>query len=116
MNMDFTSIIDLIILICGFYCIYTAYLMKTNREIKAGWLISSQINIEACKDKDGYIDFMWKRTVAFGIIVLIYSGVGLINSYVTPLNSVIVFGSMGVFFIALIWFAVLSSKSVKRFF
>lgn len=114
--MDIFSLIDFIVLGCGVYSLYTVYAMKQTGEIKTGWLISNQIDVKACKDKEGYIDFISVRTVILGIIIIIYGGIGIINSYLITLPSFLIYGSMIVFFICLIWFAVSSSKANKIYF
>lgn len=114
--MDFFSIIDLIVLGCGIYSLYTVYEMKKTGEIKTGWLISNQIDIKSCNDKAGYIDYISSRTIILGIIIIIYGAIGSINSFVVELPSFLIYGSMIVFFICLIWFAISSSKANKIYF
>lgn len=114
--MDIFSLIDIVVLGCGVYSLYTVYAMKQTGEIKKGWLISNQIDVDTCKDKEGYINFISIRTIILGIIIIIYGGIGVINSYLFELPSSLIYGSMIVFFICLIWFAVSSSKANKVYF
>lgn len=47
------SILDIMILACGLYMLYSAYLMKTRGELKSGWLVSKNINLS--KDRKSVV-------------------------------------------------------------
>lgn len=112
--MEFGGLIDGIILACGFYMIYSAYLMKTKGELKVGWLVSKNINLERSKDIPGYIDYMYSKVIAFAICTIIYGGIGLYSTFYTPLGIIQV-ASFGIFFVIVVLFAIISTKATKKY-
>lgn len=112
---NFYSIIDIIVLGCGLYCIYSAYKMKTKGDISSSILFSNTADAVKCRDKAGYIAYMFPKMALFGVITTIYGITGLVSSYVMNLGfgQIIV---MVVFFVVLIWFAVETKKAYRKFF
>lgn len=74
------SIIGLITLGCGLYCLYGAYLMHSKGEIKQALVLSQDININACKDPRGYCREAQLPLFILGIVVTVYSVVDLYNT------------------------------------
>ena len=114
--MDFLKFMDFFVVGVGLYVLYSVYIWKTTGKMKKGFLISGALNLDACKDLPGYIDFMSLKTGIFGVVVIIYGAIGLINTYLVELNDIIVMASTFVFWGCLIWYAVVSSKGAKKFF
>ncbi|WP_099468288.1 hypothetical protein [Konateibacter massiliensis] len=112
--MEFGGIIDGIILACGVYMLYSAYLMKTKGELKVGWLVSKNVNLQKSKDLPGYINYMYPRVLFFAVCTLIYSVVGLYSSYYAALGMIqtVTFGG---FFVIVVWFAYVSTKASKKY-
>lgn len=112
--MGFGGLIDGIIFACGIYMLYSAYLMKTKGELKVGWLVSKNINLERSKDVPGYISYMYPRVLVFGFCTLFYGALGLFSLYYTLLETV----QMAIFilfFVIVIWFAYISTKASKKY-
>lgn len=112
--MGFGGIIDGIIFACGVYMLYSAYLMKTKGELKVGWLVSKNINLERSKDVPGYIRYMYPRVLIFASCTLVYSIIGLYSTYFSPLGTVQTITFAG-FFAIVIWFAYISTKASKKY-
>lgn len=112
--MDFGGLIDGIIFACGIYMFYSAYLMKTKGELKVGWLVSKNINLERSKDVPGYINYMYPRVLFFAICVLIYSVINFYSTYLSSLGM-IQMATFVLFFIVVIWFAYISTRASKKY-
>jgi hypothetical protein len=109
------SLMDLIVLGCGFYGLYTVYLLKTTGEMKTKLLLSSEIDFKKCKDKAGYIKYVSPRLIIFSIIAIVNGALNLIHSYVVILPQPVILISYIALLVVIIWFAVISKKSVKMF-
>ena len=81
------SIIGLITLGCGLYCLYGAYLMRTKGEIKQALVLSQDINIKTCKDVKGYCREAQVPLFILGAVVTIYSVVDLYNTSVGGIDT-----------------------------
>lgn len=112
--MDFGGLIDGIVLACGFYMLYSAYLMKTKGELKVGWLVSKNINLERSKDVSGYINYMFSKIMIFAICTIIYGAIGVYSTYYKSLGIIQV-ASFVIFFIVVVCFAVVSTKASKKY-
>jgi hypothetical protein len=112
--MDFGGLIDGLVLACGFYMLYSAYLMKTKGELKVGWLVSKNINLSRSKDVPGYINYMYPRILIFSVCTIIYGMIGVYSSYYKPLG-IIQTVALVIFFIIVVVFAVISTKASKKY-
>ena len=66
--MTFTiSIIFYVILaIVGLICLYNAYDMKTNGDLKIGWFVGQSVKKEKCRDIKGFINATLTPIIIFG--------------------------------------------------
>lgn len=113
-KMEFGGWIDGIVLACGIYMLYSAYLMKTKGELKVGWLVSKNINLERSKDVPGYIEYMYSKILVFAVCTIIYGAIGVYSTYYKPLGMIQT-ASFGIFFVVVICFAVVSTKASKKY-
>lgn len=95
--------------------LYAWFLMKKKGEIKQEVLMSKDIELKKCKDLEGYKAYIAPKMVVFGVSAVIYGGMGLVNSYVTPLPSMLYNVMMFVFLLVLIWFALMERKGTEKF-
>jgi hypothetical protein len=112
--MGLGGLIDGIIFACGVYLLYSAYLMKTKGELKVGWLISKNVNLDRSKDVPGYISYMYPKVLIFSICTLIYGAMGFYSTYYGNLG-IIQTVTFGVFFVVVVWFAFISTKASKKY-
>lgn len=108
------SLMDIIILAAGLYGFYVFYAMKMKRKIDSKLLLSEMVDVNKCKDKDGYIAYMLPRVIVFACAATISGASNLLNTYVVNI-AVVAVALYVVFFGVLIWYAVSSKKAVKRF-
>lgn len=113
---DMGSIFGIIGVLSGLYIFYEIYRMKTSGEISSSILISKNLNVAHCKDKQGYIEEAVPKMSILGIAVLIYGGSDLFHTYVHPVSQVLLWVILAVFFVILIWFAKAVDKMNKKYF
>ena len=95
--------------------LYAWFLMKKKGEIKQEVLMGKDIDLKKCKDLEGYKAFIGPKMLVFGVGAVVYGGMGLVNSYVTPLPSMLYNVMMFVFLLVLIWFALMARKGTEKF-
>ena len=109
------SFLDIIFVGAGVYMLYAWILMIKKGEIKQEVLMSKDIELKKCKDLEDYKAYIAPKMVVFGVSAVIYGGMGLVNSYVTPLPSMLYNVMMFVFLLVLIWFALMARKGTEKF-
>lgn len=116
--MDTTSVngmIDLIIAACGIYVLYSCSVMKSTGKIQGGMLMPKNIDLNKCKDPEGYIREIMPRLLALGIMAFLCGGVGLIMDYTGTIPGAVYLVLMAVFLATLIWYSVTSKKIMKKY-
>ena len=79
--MGMGGMIDFLFLISGVYLIGTAITAKTQGNITATVMLSKSASEKDIQDKAGFIDYMYKRILLSGIIIVAASLVHLFNDY-----------------------------------
>lgn len=103
--MDSLFIMDIVITIVGGYLLINAIQMKKTERIST--MIVPEQEAAKCKDKKGYICFVFPRMVAFSIIIILTGIAGVIDSkvYTIPywnwLEMIIVVGVIGYLIVSL---------------
>lgn len=69
--MIYAIIVGMWFVLIGLYSFYFAFSMKKTGTIKAGWMVSRNIQLTECKNIPGYIDYAYPKTMIFGSIVVI---------------------------------------------
>lgn len=106
---------DIIIMGCGVYGLYSWYLLVKKLEIKKTFLTGSLTQPEDCIDVQGFADFIGTKLLIFSIAMLIFGGVSAINDYVQSLGALI-WVVMALFFAVLVWYTIQLRKSDQMFF
>lgn len=112
--MGYDGLINGILIGCGLYMAYMAYLMKAKGELKTGWLVSKNIDLKKSKDLPGYIKYMFGRTMIFAVITIGYGVMGMYDLYVASLGNVML-AAMVIFFAILLWYAYESVNASKKY-
>ena len=105
-------IFDVIILIYGAYTIYASVNMKRTRQL-SNWLTGSETTT-AIRDVQGYIDYIYGRTMVMGGMAVLFGIIGLINDYVTPLPGVMQIMVL-LFLTVCVWFYISINRAKRRF-
>ena len=96
------TLFDLIAVFFGIYMIGSALKMKRTGEIST--IIMTAKEIEKCKDKAGYIAFIYWKEAVFGALFILVGIIGFINSYVVSLGLWLNAIDLLIFLGAFLWF------------
>lgn len=107
--------LGILVIVCGFYAIYSLIKMKRTGEIDASLLLGKEYAYKKCRDKEGFIQKAWPAFLVLGIVAIIYGTLDIIHCYFYSMFLVDTVG-MVVFFLVLVWFAVYTTKLKKEYF
>lgn len=74
--MNTLAIIDIVIIVLGFYMIYVSVQMKKKNKINH-FIVDEQV-MRACKDEKGFVAYLYPRMLSFSIILIIVGVVKLL--------------------------------------
>ena len=112
---DFNSFMDVICLLCFGYMAYQWYCFKIKREIKTGMVLSKDVPVNKCKDKEAYIDEVSGYILLMAVIFLAETVVFMVNNYITPLPDAVVIGVIVLFIAVLIWFGIKTKQIYEKY-
>lgn len=79
--MGMSGFIDLLFLGSGVYLIYTACMAKKNGTIAANVMLDKNADEKSIKDRTGYIEYMYKKIIIAGALIIIAGMINLVNDY-----------------------------------
>ena len=105
-------IFDVVVLVYGFYTIYSAISMKRTQKLSS-WLVGED-TASAIRDTKGYIDFIYRRVMVMGAMAVLFVIISLVNDCVTPIVNAM--RLMVVLFLAVcVWFYLTVRKAKKNY-
>lgn len=110
--MNIIKIFDIIILVFGAYMILSALKMKKSGKISSTVITSEEI--AGCKDKEGFIAFMYWKEALFGGVIVLVGLLGLINDLVVSLGNFNIL-EMLIFLGAFLWFQLQLRKAREKY-
>ncbi len=99
--MDIMTVFDVIMVISGLYMAAAGVRMKKSGEI--GSVILTGEESAACRDRDGWVGFMYWRETALGIVLILAGGSGVVNDLFFSMRYWD-YVKMVSFFLAFCWF------------
>ncbi len=108
------SIFDLLISGSGVYLIYIAILMKWKGEIRKGVIVSKDVNPERIRDKEGFINYMFPKTLVIGALTAAVGCLNMSSPYISG-SAWLPLAIMAGYFAALMAFASFTMKARKKF-
>ncbi|MDO4261968.1 MAG: hypothetical protein Q4C82_07805 [Eubacteriales bacterium] len=112
---DMWSFIDILILGCGVYALYAAYVLKTQGKVIKTFLVFKDTNVADCKDLAAYAHMMSPRLSALGGVMIAYGAVAVINNYMVDVTGLYL-AMLVVFILTLIWYGMQTRKAMKIYF
>ncbi|MBQ1902378.1 MAG: hypothetical protein II169_07515 [Lachnospiraceae bacterium] len=114
-------IFDVIVLVLGVYILYQARFMKVNQEVPS--LFVSAQEMRHCRNRKGFINFLYSKANIFGVVDIVYGLEGLYDDGFTAwneslpkvntaVNIIVLLGFLSVW----IWFSVQLRKGKNEFF
>ena len=118
--MDSTfTLLDLIALGCGIYCLYTWIKLAVGKKLfQNGLLVPKEKTVKDCLDEKAYIAYITPPLAATAIVTTAYGVVCFLNDTAQtpvisfPWNLVMLAAVLG----CLIWFAVRNSRANREYF
>lgn len=105
-------IFDAVIFIYGVYTVYSAIKMKQTGELSSFFTGGST---EPVRDVQGYINYIYGRTIVLGTVAAVFGVVGFINDYnIMPLPYVMK-ALVVLFLTVVVWFTVDINRAKRRF-
>lgn len=115
MNNDIWNFMDIFILGVGVYALYAAWILKREGKIVRTFLVFKETDISACKDLQAYANLMSPRLGALTGVMIIYSILALVNSYVMDIRQLCL-AAVGALILVLIWYGMEVKKAMKKYF
>lgn len=90
--MGMGGMIDFIFLASGAYLVGTAVMAKAQGNIAANVMLGKNVTESDIQDKVGFIEYMYKRLLLSGVLIIIASVLHLINDYYIFSNVLTIIG------------------------
>ena len=97
------GMIDILFFGSGVYLIYTAVMAKKNGNIVSNVMLAKSVSENRIKDKLGFIDYMYKRILLAGVMIVIASIIHLVNDYylysstLTWIGIIVILAAIGIY-------------------
>lgn len=115
-NIDILVIFDALIWGGSIYCFYSCYFMRTKKRLhKNILLIPGNINIDNCKDSEGYIKFIFPRLIIFSCVCFLLGGLNLISNFTSAISDKITVLAILPLLVCIFWLWYVIKKSVELF-
>ena len=110
--MNYSIIIDAVTLILGIYIVCVSVRMKKRGKIESTFVADE--DMKKIKDKAGYIEYMYPKSLIFGGVIVAISIVAVISDFLKkiPYWSYI---EMIVFVLIIIWFSNMLRNAREKF-
>ncbi len=115
MGGDIFAIFDFMILLAGFYALYAAYVLRRDGKVTEAFLLNREMRPEACKDLQGYANYMGPKLNTLGAALIAYGVIALLNDFVVDISGLF-FAMIVGFLIVLVWYGMAAKKALKMFF
>ena len=112
--MNLMPVFDVIIAILGIYILYVSFRMK--RDGKVPPLFVTPEEMRSCKNEKAFINFLYGRCCAFGIVDILFGAEGLFNDIVYKFSDAVNAAFVIIFIGAWIWFSLQLKKGKDNFF
>ncbi len=112
--MDMSGIIDLLFLVSGVYLIGTALAAKAQGTISANVMLNKSFTEKDINDRAGFIEYLYKRILLSGVLIVLASIVHLANDYYFASSALTWLGS-GMILLALVIYVVSYKKCQKMY-
>jgi hypothetical protein len=112
-KMSFSIIFDVILLFLGIYIIYAGCKMKKEQQV--GTLFVAQEELMRCKDVEGFVAFLFPKTLVFGGISLLFGVQGLCNDMIYAMPQWVNVLMIVLFLAAWVWFSAMLRKGKGKF-
>lgn len=115
MGSEFDLYLGIGSILCGIYCFYAVYSMKTTGKICTTLLLDKETAKKPCKNIGEYLVSVMPPVIVLGIVLIACGAISLINVYYEDLFYLYML-SIGIALGVLVWFGIVTSKARKKYF
>ncbi len=102
-------------ILCGLYCFYAVYSMKTTGKICTTLLLDKETAKKPCKNIGEYLVSVIPSVMILGIALIICGAIILLSVYYEDLFYLYML-TVGIALAVLVWFGMVTSKARKKYF
>lgn len=109
---------DAIIIVCGIVLAYNAIKMKTTGELNSSIVLSKNVRPDQIKDKEGFINYLWTKLLACGVLSALAGIINMILSMFAGEYHFLIYVDLAIntlFFVILIAYGMIVVKAQKKF-
>ena len=106
---------DIIVLGCGVYGIYSWYMLVKKHEIKKAFLLGGDHRPDQCLDIDGFAKTIGSKLLIASIAMIAFSAFSLFNDNVQNVGAVY-WVVMAAFLGVLVWYCIMLRKANDQYF
>ncbi|MFI3207955.1 MAG: hypothetical protein R3Y40_02340 [Eubacteriales bacterium] len=115
MSTEMDLLFGVLGLACGIYCLYSAFMMSRTGIVSTTLILDKETAKKKCTNIGEFLVEVIPPTIGLGIATMFYGVVILIDTYVVECYWVSLF-SIVLSVAALVWFAIVTSKSKKKYY
>ncbi len=115
MDSSIFVLIDVLVLACGIYMIYQYIMLLRTRVLRQNMLMPKDLQVNKCKDVEGYIQVMGPKMLVFGIAAIVTGGLDMFQDAFGVYGSILSLIVMVVFVVLCFWYGFASRKAIRRF-
>lgn len=112
-DTSFYMIIDFFILAYGIYVLYQCIWMIRTGKLQQNMTLPKDLDVNKCKDSAGYIRFIGKKQLLFGLATVICGAIGLAQDATGVYDMYL--GIMVIFILLCIWYGWVSRQATQKF-
>lgn len=112
--MEMQGMIDILFLASGVYLIYTAIVAKKREVVAANVMLGKNVKEKDIQDKAGFIEYMYKRIILAGTMIIAGSALHLVNDYYISSTELTLVG-IGMILVALVIYTTAYMRGQKKY-
>ncbi len=113
---NWSTVIDIIVAGVGVYLIFLIFRAKYKGEIHQTFIWRRDDNPNKCRDKEGFVNFLFPRVIGCGAVLIISGILGIINRHFAPFYAKYDLISSVVTMVVIVFYGIFDSKAMKTYF
>ena len=108
--------LELISIGAGMYVLYAAFLLKGKGVLTKGIFVSSKVNPDRIRDREGFISAMFPIAVLMGLALITSGAIGMLIDKTTSFGYYVSLASIGVAFLLVVLFVLRLRSCEDKFY
>lgn len=114
MHINFMLVFDVIVFFLGIYVVYQSERMK--KEGKVPEMFVSSQEMKRCINERGFIQFLYPKSLGFGIVCVLFGVEGFYNDFIYDLGNAVNAAVIIIFIGVWIYFSLMLRKGRNEYF